>query len=64
MYLLYAGSLVNKELVEDSTRASIKLDSWGMSLEETSKAICDAVEKGKLVVRLHSGDPSSIWFDR
>ena len=29
-----------------------------MSLEETSKAICDAVGKGKLVVRLHSGDPS------
>lgn len=55
--LIYAGSLVSRELVERCP-ARVKLNSWGMSLEETSRAICDAVASDKLVVRLHSGDPS------
>ena len=55
--LIYAGSLVNQALV-DRSPAAVKLNSWGMSLEETGKAIEDALENGKMVVRLHSGDPS------
>jgi precorrin-4/cobalt-precorrin-4 C11-methyltransferase len=55
--LIYAGSLVNPVIVARSP-AEIKLDSWGMSLEETTEAIVDGLEKGKNVVRLHSGDPS------
>jgi precorrin-4/cobalt-precorrin-4 C11-methyltransferase len=55
--LIYAGSLVNPVLVDHSP-ARVKLDSWGMSLEETTDAIVDGVSKGKRVVRLHSGDPS------
>jgi precorrin-4/cobalt-precorrin-4 C11-methyltransferase len=55
--LIFAGSLVNQALV-DRSPAAVKLNSWGMSLEETGKAIEDALDNGKMVVRLHSGDPS------
>lgn len=55
--LVYAGSLVNPELV-DRSPAPVKLNSWGMTLEETGDAIEAAVKEGKKVVRLHSGDPS------
>jgi precorrin-4/cobalt-precorrin-4 C11-methyltransferase len=55
--LVYAGSLVSQELVERCP-AETKLNSWGMSLEETGNAIEEGLKKGKLVVRLHSGDPA------
>jgi len=55
--LIYAGSLVNQELVALSA-AKVKLDSWGMSLGELLNAMESGVTAGKLVVRLHSGDPS------
>lgn len=55
--MVYTGSLVNPELVAMSP-AAVKLNSWGMSLEETGDAIETAVKQGKKVVRLHSGDPS------
>jgi len=55
--LIYAGSIVNPELVERSN-APVKLDSWGMSLEELVSAMEEHVSAGRLVVRLHSGDPS------
>ncbi|MDD1673486.1 MAG: cobalt-precorrin-4/precorrin-4 C(11)-methyltransferase [Methanomicrobiales archaeon] len=55
--LIYAGSLVEPELVSCSD-ANIKLNSWGMQLEEILDAIETGVKAGKLVVRLHSGDPS------
>ncbi len=55
--LIYAGSLVNPALVSMSP-APKKLDSWGMSLEELVPAMVIPANEGKLVVRLHSGDPS------
>jgi precorrin-4/cobalt-precorrin-4 C11-methyltransferase len=55
--LIYAGSLVNPALVERS-RAEVKLDSWGMSVEEMVPVMVDAALAGKRVVRLHSGDPA------
>lgn len=55
--LIYAGSLVNPELVAKSP-AVLKLDSWGMKLEEITSVISENVRAGKLVVRLHSGDPA------
>jgi precorrin-4/cobalt-precorrin-4 C11-methyltransferase len=55
--LIYAGSLVNPELVARS-EATIKLDSWGMDLEAIVAVMEEAVRSGKKVVRLHSGDPS------
>ncbi|WP_174590324.1 precorrin-4 C(11)-methyltransferase [Methanocella conradii] len=55
--LIYAGSLVNPALVEASP-AGVKLDSHGMRLEGIVEAMVSGAREGKLVVRLHSGDPS------
>ena len=55
--LIYAGSLVNPVLV-DASRAIIKLDSWGMHLDEMVEAMVQHAKAGEKVVRLHSGDPS------
>lgn len=55
--LIYAGSLVSPVLVERCP-AEVKMDSWGMSLEELTTAMESCVKAGKSVVRLHSGDPS------
>lgn len=55
--LIYAGSLVNPELVSRSP-APEKYDSNGMSLEEMTPLMVQAVREGKNVVRLHSGDPA------
>ncbi|MBI5665549.1 MAG: precorrin-4 C(11)-methyltransferase [Nitrospirae bacterium] len=52
--VIYAGSLVNPALL-DGIRAEIH-DSAGMTLDE----IINVIQKnqGKLIVRLHTGDPS------
>lgn len=55
--LIYAGSLVSPALVEASP-AGMKLDSHGMRLEGIVEAMISGAREGKLVVRLHSGDPS------
>jgi len=55
--LVYAGSLVNPALIAQSD-AQIKLDSWGMQLDELVAAMEAPAKSGKIVVRLHSGDPS------
>ena len=55
--LIYAGSLVNPELVAQSG-AGTRLDSWGMHLPELVAAMETHAKAGKNVVRLHSGDPS------
>ncbi len=55
--LIYAGSLVNPELVAQSG-AKILLDSWGMHLPELVAAMEMHAKAGQKVVRLHSGDPS------
>lgn len=55
--LIYAGSLVNPELVAESG-AGLKLDSWKMTLTEIVDAVEEHIRAGELVVRLHSGDPA------
>ncbi len=55
--LIYAGSLVNPELV-DACPATQKYDSWGMKLAEMTDIMIEAANAGKTVVRLHSGDPA------
>ena len=54
--VIYAGSLVNPKIL-NYTKGKM-VDSYGLTLEETTKMIADAVDLGKFVVRLHSGDPS------
>lgn len=55
--LLYAGSLVNPELVASSP-APEKVDSWGMDLDAMVALMTERARAGKRVVRLHSGDPA------
>jgi precorrin-4/cobalt-precorrin-4 C11-methyltransferase len=55
--LLFAGSLVNPALVASSP-APEKVDSWGMHLDDMVSLMADRVNRGKTVVRLHSGDPA------
>jgi precorrin-4/cobalt-precorrin-4 C11-methyltransferase len=54
--VVYAGSLVNPALLE--CLKAEKMDSNGVSLETTTTRIIDALQAGKRVVRLHSGDPA------
>jgi precorrin-4/cobalt-precorrin-4 C11-methyltransferase len=54
--VIYAGSLVNPDLLA-GIRAEI-YDSAGMALDEIINLIKKSFDNGKLVVRLHTGDPS------
>ncbi len=54
--IVFAGSLVNKKLL-DGCRADI-YDSQGMNLDEIIEVLSNAWNRGKRVVRLHTGDPS------
>jgi precorrin-4/cobalt-precorrin-4 C11-methyltransferase len=56
--VVYAGSLVDRELVRIYAPAAEVWDSAGMTLEETTKVLAEAVTAGKRAVRLHTGDPS------
>ncbi len=56
--VIYAGSLVNINLL-DVCRSECKIyDSAKMTLEQVIETIKDAEEKKLSVVRLHTGDPS------
>ncbi|OPY36681.1 MAG: Uroporphyrinogen-III C-methyltransferase [Methanoregula sp. PtaU1.Bin051] len=55
--LIYAGSLVNPVLIA-SCPADVKVDSWGLELEEIVARMEQHAKAGRIVVRLHSGDPS------
>ena len=56
--VIFAGSLVDRKLVQlYATRADV-YDSAGMTLPEDITVMVDAVTAGRSVVRLHTGDPS------
>ncbi|GEK27888.1 cobalt-precorrin-4 methyltransferase [Furfurilactobacillus siliginis] len=54
--VIYAGSLVNPELLDYCKEGAEKLNSAGMTLQEIIKAMSDAVAEDKSVVRLQTGD--------
>ncbi|MBQ8946092.1 MAG: precorrin-4 C(11)-methyltransferase [Lachnospiraceae bacterium] len=56
--IIYAGSLVNPELLKYADAKAVIHDSSRMTLEEVIEVIRDAEEKGLDTVRLHTGDPS------
>ena len=56
--VIFAGSLVNKELLDVCRPGCEFFDSAAMTLEEVMAAIQHAEHAGKMTVRLHSGDPS------
>jgi precorrin-4/cobalt-precorrin-4 C11-methyltransferase len=56
--VIFAGSLVDRELVNlYATRADV-YDSAGMTLSEVIGVMMDSIAAGRQVVRLHTGDPS------
>ena len=56
--VIYAGSLVNPDLLSYVKEGCEIHNSAGMTLEETFSVICQAEQAGKMTVRLHTGDPS------
>lgn len=55
--IIYAGSLVNPELLEYKKESCEVHNSALMTLEEVLTVMTDAHEKGLMLVRLHTGDP-------
>ena len=56
--VIFAGSLVDRELVRRYATAADVYDSAGMTLTEVITTMMDAIAAGRSVVRLHTGDPS------
>ncbi len=70
--IIYAGSLVNPEIIGCRKDDSLVYNSAGMTLEEVIEVIEKAVKEDKQVARVHTGDPSIYgaireqidWLDR
>jgi precorrin-4/cobalt-precorrin-4 C11-methyltransferase len=56
--IIYADSLVNPEICSFARKNAAIHKSAGLTLEETTGIIVKAVNLGKKVVRIQSGDPS------
>ena len=56
--IIYAGSLVNKNVLCPAKEECVIHNSAYLNLEETDAIITEAVNEGKLVARVHTGDPS------
>ena len=55
--ILYAGSLVPRELTDCHKPGAVVRSSASMALEEQCALMKEFYDRGKLVVRLHTGDP-------
>ncbi|OUP00621.1 precorrin-4 C(11)-methyltransferase [Drancourtella sp. An210] len=56
--IIYAGSLVNRELLDYAKEGCSIFNSATMTLEEVLEVMVQAEADGKMTVRLHTGDPS------
>lgn len=56
--IIYAGSLVNKELLDFAKDGCEIHNSAKMTLEEVIEVMKTGVQQKKKIVRLHTGDPS------
>lgn len=56
--VIYAGSLVNEEILNFCKPDCLKFNSASMSLSEIIEVMERYTKEGKMVVRLHTGDPS------
>lgn len=70
--IVYAGSLVNPELLNERKDSCEVYNSATMTLEQVMEVMIPAAKGGKCVVRLHTGDPCVYgahreqmdWLDR
>ncbi|MBI4335430.1 MAG: cobalt-precorrin-4 C(11)-methyltransferase, partial [Candidatus Omnitrophica bacterium] len=56
--VIFAGSLVNREVLKFATKSALIYDSSKMTLEEILGIMKKAKAGKKTVARVHSGDPS------
>ncbi len=56
--IIYAGSLVNPEVLKVNKKNATIYNSATMSLEEVLTVIKEASQKGQTIARVHTGDPS------
>ncbi len=55
--IIYAGSLVNPELLQYKKESATVYNSAYMTLEEVIEVMVSAYQENKKIVRLHTGDP-------
>lgn len=56
--IIYAGSLVNREIINCHKEGAEIYNSASMNLDEVMEITVTAQKAGKLVARVHTGDPS------
>ncbi|MBJ8191784.1 precorrin-4 C(11)-methyltransferase, partial [Bacillus cereus] len=56
--VLYTDSLVNDELIATAKPEAQVLQSSGMDLERQVEIMSEAVQAGRSVARVHTGDPA------
>ncbi len=56
--IIYAGSLVPRQVIECHKDGAMIYNSASMTLEEVIDVTVKAVKEGKKVVRVHTGDPA------
>lgn len=56
--VMYTDSLVNQELIAKAKPEAEVVKTAGMHLDEMVQAIVDRVNDGKVVARVHTGDPA------
>jgi len=56
--IIYAGSLVNPEIVKWARDDAAIFNSAAMTMEDIAQVLSRARAEGRMVARIHSGDPS------
>ena len=56
--IIYAGSLVNKEVLAGAKEGAEIYNSATMTLEEVIEVMKKAEAEGKMTARVHTGDPA------
>lgn len=56
--IIYAGSLVSKDIIKFAPKSAEIWDSSSMTLEQTHAILRDAAQSGRRAARIHTGDPS------
>lgn len=56
--IIYAGSLINKDILKIARKKALGFDSSRMNLDEVLTLMQKAKTSKKVIARLHSGDPS------
>ena len=56
--IIYAGSLVNKDVLNSAKNDALIKNSASMNLDEILDLMEESVKKSKLVARVHTGDPA------